>query len=120
MHDDEGNPHAHLTISRRSLVKDENGDITFSWAKNRTMCLKRELLITRKLWADIINNTLEREGFEERITEKSYAALGVNLTPTKHRGWVSDKLESMGIQSRIVDENKEITEENKNKIIQNQ
>ena len=83
------------------------------------MCLKRELLITRKLWADIINNTLEREGFEERITEKSYAALGVNLTPTKHRGWVSDKLESMGIQSRIVDENKEITEENKNKIIQN-
>jgi len=104
IHDDEGNPHAHLQISRRSINK--NGDI--SWTKDREICSKKELLTTRKLWADLTNHYLEREGYEARITEKSFADLGINLDPTKHRGWVADKLESMGVDSRIVTENAEI------------
>ncbi len=104
MHDDEGNPHAHLQISRRAV--NEQGEI--SWAKDRDICSKKELLTTRKLWADLTNQYLEREGYEARITEKSFADLGIQLEPTQHRGWVSDKLDSMGITSRIVTENAEI------------
>ncbi len=115
MHDDEGNPHAHLEISRRSV--ELNG--SFSWAKNRSMCTKKEFFSVRKSWADFMNQYLEREGFDCRVTEKSFVDLGVNLLPTQHRGWYADKLKAMGIESRIVLENEEIFETNKQRIIEN-
>jgi len=115
IHDDEGNPHAHLQISRRSV--NEQGEI--SWTKDREICSKKELLTTRKLWADLTNQYLEREGYEAQITEKSFADLGINLEPTKHRGWVADKLESMGVDSRIVTENTEIFEGNREILLEN-
>lgn len=55
IHDDEGNPHAHLQISRRSV--NEKGDI--SWVKDRSIVERKELLITHKIWADLINTYLE-------------------------------------------------------------
>ncbi|MBP9829103.1 MAG: AAA family ATPase, partial [Proteobacteria bacterium] len=115
IHDDEGNPHAHLQISRRAV--NENGEI--AWTKDREICSKKELLSTRKLWADLTNDYLEREGYEARITEKSFADLGINLEPTQHRGWVADKLESMGVNSRIVTENAEIFENNRDVLLEN-
>jgi hypothetical protein len=115
MHDDEGNPHAHLQISRRAV--NEQGEI--SWTKDRDICSKKELLVTRKLWADLTNQYLEREAYEARITEKSFADLGIELEPTQHRGWVSDKLGSMGINSRIVTENAEIFENNRDVLLEN-
>lgn len=114
MHGDEGNPHAHIQLSRRSIEQDG----TLSWAKNRTMCLKKELFVTRKLWADMTNSYLEREGFDVRITEKSFADLGVKLIPTQHRGWFVDKLSAMGVQSRIIFENDQAFEDNKNKLLE--
>jgi len=115
IHDDEGNPHAHLQISRRAV--NEAGEI--SWTKDREICTKKELLVTRKLWADLTNQYLEREGYEARITHKSFADLGIQLEPTQHRGWVSDKLDSMGIISRIVTENAEIFENNRDVLLEN-
>ncbi len=115
MHDDEGNPHAHIQVSRRCV----NEDGSFSWAKNRTICTKKELIATRKSWADLTNRFLEREGFEARITEKSFADLGVNLIPSQHRGWISDKLAAMGVQSRIVSENEQIFKSNRERILEN-
>jgi len=115
MHDDEGNPHAHLQISRRAV--NENGEI--AWAKDRDICSKKELLATRKLWANLTNQYLEREGYEARITHKSFADLGIQLEPTQHRGWVADKLESMGVDSRIVTENAEIFENNREILLEN-
>ena len=115
MHDDEGNPHAHLQISRRAV--NERGEI--SWTKDRDICSKKELLVTRKLWADLTNQYLEREGYEARITEKSFVDLGIQLEPTQHRGWISDKLDSMGITSRIVTENAEIFEGNREVLLEN-
>jgi ATP-dependent exoDNAse (exonuclease V) alpha subunit len=115
IHDDEGNPHAHLQISRRAV--NENGEI--SWTKDREICTKKELLVTRKFWADLTNQYLEREGYEAQITHKSFADLGIQLEPTQHRGWVSDKLDSMGITSRIVTENAEIFENNREILLEN-
>ncbi len=114
IHDDEGNPHAHLQISRHAV--DANGQLI--WAKDRDIVSRKALLETRKLWADLSNKYLEREGFEARITEKSFADLGINLEPTQHRGWVSDKLAGIGINSRIVVENAEIFARNREALIE--
>jgi ATP-dependent exoDNAse (exonuclease V) alpha subunit len=114
IHDDEGNPHAHLLISRRSVGEDGS----LSWAKDREIVTRKELLVTRKIWADLTNKYLELEGFDVRITEKSFADLGVNLEPTQHRGWVSDKLEAMGVTSRIVVENAEVFARNREALIE--
>jgi len=110
LHDDEGNPHAHMQISRRAVG--EGGEI--SWTKDRDICTRSSLLQTRKLWADLANHYLEREGCEARITSKSFADLGIDLAPTHHRGWMSDKLAAKGIDSRIVAENEEVFEANRN------
>ena len=115
IHDDEGNPHAHLQISRRSVGED--GEL--SWAKDRDIVARKSLLTTRKLWANLTNQYLEREGFAARITEKSYADLGINFEPTRHRGWVGDKLGAMGINSYVVAENAAIFARNREVLIEN-
>ena len=113
IHDDEGNPHAHLQISRRSIGKD--GEL--SWAKDRDIVARKSILETRKLWTVLSNQYLEREGFTTRISEKSYADLGIALEPTLHRGYIADKLEAKGIKSRIMAENAAIFERNKQRLI---
>jgi len=115
IHKNKGNPHVHYQISRRRLEEDGS----FSWAKDRDICLKSSLLETRKLWADTVNSYLEREGFDLKITEKSFLDLGIKLEPEKHRGWVSDKLADMGIDSRIVSENRDTYNRNRQRIIEN-
>ena len=115
IHDDEGNAHAHLQIARRSV--NEQGEISF--AKDREICTRKELLATRKLWADLANQYLEREGFDVRITEKSFADLGIDLEPTKHRGWYADQLNEQDRPSRIVLENTQVFHDNKERVLQN-
>ena len=66
IHDDEGNPHAHLLISRRAV--NEKGEL--AWAKDREIVTRKELLVTRKLWADLTNKYLEIEGFDEEIVNE--------------------------------------------------
>ena len=68
------------------------------------------------MWADLANEYLVREGINERINEKSFADLGIELTATKHRGWYGDAL---GDKSRIIQENAEIQKENQERIIEN-
>ncbi len=115
VHEDEGNPHGHLIISRRSI--DEHGNIAM--AKDRDIVSRSELKITRKLWADMANSMLEREGFEARITEKSFLDLGIDLTPSQHRGWFSDKLVQMKLPSQLAENNAQIFAQNKEKIRRN-
>ena len=110
IHNAPNNLHAHIQVSRRAI--DENGD--FASKKDREICTKTALLETRKLWADLANEFLEREGFKERITEKSFEALGIDLQASQHRGWYSDKL---GENSRIAQENIAIARENEEKIL---
>ncbi|MBL4679482.1 MAG: AAA family ATPase [Pseudomonadales bacterium] len=115
MHEDEGNPHGHLVIARRSISED--GDICHK--KDREIVARLELFQTRKLWADLANEALEKAGEQARITEKSFATLGLDLEPSKHRGWRADQLQAMGKPSRIVSENEQIVVENSEKILEN-
>ncbi len=112
IHQKEGNLHAHLITTRRAI--DENGE--FQKRKDREICARGAAVETRKLWADLANKFLEREGFSERINEKSFADLGINLEATKHRGWYAD---IVGTDSRIAQENLEIFKENEKAISAN-
>ena len=112
IHKKEGNLHAHLITTRRAI--DENGE--FQKRKDREICARGAAIETRKLWADLANKFLEREGFSERINEKSFADLGIDLEATKHRGWYAD---TIGTDSRIAQENLEIFRENEKKILAN-
>lgn len=103
------NPHAHIQVSRRAIA--ENGN--FKRSKDREICKKSALLETRKLWADLVNDVLEREGVRARITEKSFEELGINLEASRHRGWYADVL---GIKSRIVQENMKIAMDNERRM----
>jgi len=112
IHKEEGNPHAHLQISRRAI--DENG--AWAWAKDRAITTKAALIDTRKLWAEKVNFYLEREGFNERVTHQSYLDLGLPIEATRHEGWFAHKLEGMGKTSRIINENEDIKDRNKERL----
>ena len=63
IHKNEGNPHGHILISRRSV--DEHGIL--SWAKDLALAETPGLRETRKLWANYVNAYLEREGFQRPV-----------------------------------------------------
>ena len=113
IHKNEGNLHAHIQTTRRA-INEETGE--FEERKDRAICARGAAVETRKLWADLANEYLEKEGILERINEKSFADLGIDLLPTKHRGWYGD---AIGDKSRIVAENKETEQTNAEKIIEN-
>ncbi|NBL00686.1 MAG: hypothetical protein EOM50_22345, partial [Erysipelotrichia bacterium] len=104
--------HAHIQTTRRAI--DENGK--FLDRKDRAICTKSSLIETRKLWADLANEYLEKEGVKNRITSKSFVDLGIDLEPSKHKGWFSDILKD---QSRISLQNEEIAEINADRILAN-
>ena len=109
IHNEQGNPHAHFQISRRSI--NEKGE--WSWTKDREIASKVSLRETRKLWAEKVNLFLEREGFVQRVDHRSFADLGLSFEPTRHEGWFAHKLERLGVPSRIIAENEEIKQRNK-------
>ncbi len=109
IHNDEGNPHAHLMISRRSVT--ENGE--WSVRKDREIVTKTALVESRKLWAEKVNHYLQREGLEARIDHRSNTDMGILFEPSRHEGWYAHKLEIHGIRSRIIEENQEIKAHNK-------
>lgn len=113
IHRDEGNPHAHFLISRRAIVGGE-------WAltKDRETFSKKGILEIRRLYADKVNEVFFERGIDERLDHRSYAEQGIDLLPTKHRGWYADHLQSKGEFSRIHEENQEIREKNVNNVLE--
>ena len=69
---------------------------------------------SRKLWANVVNEQLERNGFKDRVSEKSFVDLGLNIAPSKHLGWYANQTDS-----RIARHNKTVFSDNKEKIILN-
>ena len=59
-------------------------------------------------------NTSKKKGIKDRISEKSFADLGIDLEPSKHRGWFSDVI---GDKSRILSENDQIKKSNITRIL---
>jgi hypothetical protein len=115
IHDDgKANPHAHLLISRRAYDPETS---SFVLRKDRGVVTKYELNNTRRLWAELTNQYLEREGADVRIDHRSYEDQGLDLLPTYHRGWYASHLAASGKFSRVATANQEIEEVNREKVL---
>src|SRR5699024_11669828 len=109
--------------ARRELLKDENGQQLYYESgdkKSRKISTtnwndKSTLKKWRKNWADTTNEYLERAGYTERITEKSYADLGIDKKPTIHEGYVARSKEKNGKVSDRCETNRQIKKENYDK-----
>lgn len=101
LYDDEGNP-LYVKSGYRASRKENVTD----WDSKETM------LGWRKGWAELTNQYLEKNGFSERISEKSYAELGLEKQPTIHEGYVARQMEKNGRSSDRVQINIVIKKEN--------
>lgn len=137
--DDEKNPHFHVMLttrpfdeqgnwtikSRKIYLYDEEGNPLYTksgFRANRKENVtdwdsKETMQAWRKGWADLTNSYLEKNGFSERISEKSYAELGLDKQPTIHEGYVARQMEKNGRSSDRVQINVLIKKENATKEI---
>ncbi|MFJ7640720.1 MobQ family relaxase [Peribacillus sp. NPDC097225] len=91
--DDQDNPHAHVMLATRKISEDG-----FT-VKNRDWNKKEWLLQWREQWAVHANQSLEREGMEDRITHESHEKRNLILFPTVHLGHVAHEMEKRGVQT---------------------
>lgn len=105
---DDRNIHAHVLLTMRGITR--NG-----WKENkaRSWNEKETLREWRGMWADHVNQALERAGVKERVTEKSFEDLGLDRVPTNHLGPDASQMERRGWKSRIGDENRAADEQNR-------
>lgn len=86
IHDVDGyNPHAHIMLTLRPI--DEKG-----FGKKAREWNDKALFETwREQWAALTNKHLALAGFDKKIDQRSYVAQGIDLEPTIHRGYLSEK-----------------------------
>ena len=131
VHDDnEGNPHAHVLLTMRSLneqgewnpktrtefILDENGErIQTANGKFKRRCVswdgwndRGNCEIWRHEWEVMQNAALEKAGREERIDMRSFERQGIELAPTIHLGPAASALEKKGIHTELGDHNRAV------------
>ena len=132
--DDENNPHFHLMTTIRPFNPDgswgkkstkiylldekgnkqktENGHVKSRKEYTTDWNDKETFIQWRKNWADLTNQFLERNGFSDRITEKSNIELGIENEASIHEGYVARQMEKRGEISERCEENREISARN--------
>ena len=131
VHDDnEGNPHAHVLLTMRSLneqgewnpktrtefVLDENGErIQTANGKYKRRCVswdgwndRGNCEIWRHEWEVMQNAALEQAGRTERVDMRSFERQGIELAPTVHLGPAAFALEKKGIHTELGDHNRAV------------
>ncbi|MEK4536653.1 MobQ family relaxase [Peribacillus sp. FSL K6-1552] len=91
--DDQDNPHAHVMLTTREISKEG-----FT-VKNRDWNKKELLVQWREQWAEHANQSLEREGIQDRISHESHEKRNLILFPTVHLGHVAHEMEKRGVQT---------------------
>jgi hypothetical protein len=71
-----------------------------------------QLVLWRETWADAVNRSLERNGFDERVDHRSFAEQGRDEQPTIHEGVIARALEAKGIVSDRCELNRQIKRDN--------
>lgn len=71
-----------------------------------------QLVLWREAWANAVNRSLERYGFDERVDHRSHAARGLDEQPTVHEGVIARALEKKGIVSDRCELNRQIKRDN--------
>lgn len=114
IHWEEGNPHVHIIYSARSF---DRGEFSVSKTVSRDLRGPGGVRSLREVAAYTINKHQELAGLEDRVDQRSYAARGINLIATQHKGWEAHQREREGRSSRIVQDNHEISRANKEQIL---
>jgi Ti-type conjugative transfer relaxase TraA len=91
-YDNPDNPHAHIMLTTRELLVDQDG-ISYFGKKVRNWNDKSWLLSLRKNWADLNNQYFKLYNIDKTITHESYVTRGIELQSTIHKG--SDKYEKI-------------------------
>lgn len=131
IHDKEdGNPHAHIMLTTRPIeqdnswgvkqkkeyILDKNGQKQYDKKKQTYKCKtvkttnwdsKEFLQRSREIWAEKINQELEKKSLPQRIDHRSLKEQGVDRVPTIHEGGAR-KLEKRGIKTDRGKINREI------------
>lgn len=69
---------------------------------------EEQLVLWREAWANTVNRSLERYGFDERVDHRSHAARGLDEQPTVHEGVTARALEAKGVISDRCELNRQI------------
>ena len=120
---DNRNVHAHLLCTTRKFGRMEGGapllgekvSIELSDSKKRALGLPKtdeEIKELRRVWAELTNGWLERNGIEARVDHRSHAERGIDQEPTFHLGPEASAMERDGVRTRIGEENRAIVERN--------
>ena len=73
---------------------------------------EEQLVLWREAWANAVNRSLERYGFDERVDHWSHAARGLDEQPTVHEGVIARALEEKGVISDRCELNRQIKRDN--------
>jgi hypothetical protein len=108
---DERNHHAHIMMTTRRIGEDGFGEKAREFVGKASG--PREVTRMRAFAADLINESLEEAGLEERVDHRSYEARGVDQEPTEHLGPGATAKERRGEKSERGDINRGIDERNR-------
>lgn len=95
---DKRNYHAHILTTTRKITNDGLTDKADIEKAGRTR--KDDLLVTRKLWADVCNDHLKRAGLDEQIDHRSLKDQGSKEMPTIKMGKTTSEMERQGEYTR--------------------
>ena len=113
-YDNEDNPHVHIQMTTRKLIKQlDNGEVEFG-AKECDWGRRQFLYYYRESVANCINQYLEKYGHLSHVSHLSHKDRGIDLIPGVHEGaaWhIKD--------SRLKLENEKILNENATRISEN-
>lgn len=73
---------------------------------------EEQLVLWREAWANAVNRSLERYGFDERVDHRSLADQGRDEQPTIHEGVIARALEAKGVVSDRCELNRQIKRDN--------
>lgn len=127
----DGNPHAHIILTMRSIDKDgkwmlkqkkicqldKNGKTIYDSNKRQYKCTTRKtndwdnpknVEQWRAKWSEICNVEFERLGLSKRVSHKSYKRQGCELLPTQHCGSASTAMERRGVRTKTGEANRDI------------
>ena len=71
-----------------------------------------QLFSWRTRWADMTNQMLKREGYEESVDHRSYLVRGIDEQPTVHEGVEARQRERNGFRSEVCELNRQIRADN--------
>lgn len=116
--DGQPKPHAHVMLTMREVLVDENGEAGFGqkvreW--NRTECIEQ----WRERWAEHVNGRLAELDIDVRVDHRSLEAQGVELEPQDKIGSAAARMGDRGLELERIEQHRAIARRNGERIIAN-